>query len=362
MIRYTALGILSLMLIGLLNSCQRQKPLATDNTTQPHLVADTGKHVRVYGPDIDLNVALSEYIPSVFQDSRGDMWFATNGDGVARQHNNTLTYFTPKEGYGDMMARDIVEDHEGNLWFGTNEGVTRYDGTAFTNFTPNDGLPHPHVWSLLVDKKGTLWVGTEGGVCRFNGMSFEVFDLPFVKVEIKVEAYPAYKLVNNMIEDRDGNIWFATNGNGVFRYDGKALTQLNEKDGLRSNFVQTVIQDKNGGMWFSMLYGGVCRYDGKTFTTFDTRDGLFTEHVWTVFEDQDANIWIADRDGVLRYDGKTFTRLNAKDGLDNRFVQSMMQDTKGNIWFGTSGGAYRYFYDNKTIRHFAKGAAIGKGC
>ncbi len=359
------LASLSMLLFATLGiiSCQRQSPTTKENDLKPNLVVDNAqpsKGLRVYGPELDYNVSISQYIPSVFQDSWGRKWFATNGDGVAMQDSGKLTYFAPEEGFGDRVVRDIAEDGQGNLWFATTNGVTRYNGSSFTNFTIKDGLPHPQGWSLLVDREGTLWVGTQGGVARFNGKSFEPFLLPLAEVEIPTEAYPTYQLVNDMEQDRAGNIWFATNGNGVFKYDGKSLVQLTDNDGLGSNFVRAVIQDKQGNMWFSTLYGGVSRYDGKAFKKFDTRDGLETEHVWTIFEDRDGNIWMADRGGALRYDGKTFTRFWEKEGLGSKFVQSFMQDDKGTIWFGTSGGVYRF--DGKEISAYKKADANARGC
>jgi ligand-binding sensor domain-containing protein len=47
------------------------------------------------------------------------------------------------------------------------------------------------------------------------------------------------------MEDRAGNIWFATNG-GAYRYDGKTLTNISEKDGLCNNSVNCILEDKDG--------------------------------------------------------------------------------------------------------------------
>lgn len=113
-------------------SCQgQQRSAIVPNTIEPTitlLASDTGAPLRKYGPKIEFSTCyknwISEYVPCVFQDSRGDMWFATNGDGVVHYKGTTLKYYTPTDGFGDIMARDIVEDDEGNLWFGTNVGVT----------------------------------------------------------------------------------------------------------------------------------------------------------------------------------------------------------------------------------------------
>ena len=64
----------------------------------------------------------------------------TNGDGVARYDGDTLEYFSQYAGFGGAAVRGIVEDKEGNVWFGTSGGLTKYDGVSFTNYTTKNGL------------------------------------------------------------------------------------------------------------------------------------------------------------------------------------------------------------------------------
>jgi ligand-binding sensor domain-containing protein len=74
------------------------------------------------------------------------------------------------------------------------------------------------------------------------------------------------------LQDKDGNYWFGTNGEGVFRYDGKTLVQFTDKDGLANDQVQTIQEDKLGNIWFGTSLYGVSRYDGRAFTTFTDKE------------------------------------------------------------------------------------------
>ena len=60
-----------------------------------------------------------------------------------------------------------------------------------------------------------------------------------------------------LLEDKDGNLWFGTNGGGVSKYDGKSFTHFTEKEGLSSNFVPSILEDKSGNLWFGTWGGGV---------------------------------------------------------------------------------------------------------
>lgn len=73
-------------------------------------------------------------------------------------------------GYNGLVAK-IIEDKNGNLWFGGDGGLSRYDGKSFTCF--KDGLINPWIWTILEDKTGNLWVGTrETGLYLFDEKLF----------------------------------------------------------------------------------------------------------------------------------------------------------------------------------------------
>jgi streptogramin lyase len=101
--------------------------------------------------------AISDFVRRIFQDTRGDLWFGTNGDGVCRLDGQSLTYYSIPEGFGGTAVRGIVEDEAGNVWFATSGGVTKYDGESFANFTVDDGLNHDDVWCTLIDRVGMIW-------------------------------------------------------------------------------------------------------------------------------------------------------------------------------------------------------------
>src|SRR3954471_19604323 len=71
-------------------------------------------------------------------------------------------------------------------------------------------------------------------------------------------------MFHGAIRDKAGNLWFATTGKGVYRYDAasKVLSNLTEEDGLCSNNVSSIVEDKAGNLWFNSEHG-VCRYDAR---------------------------------------------------------------------------------------------------
>ncbi|MBK9194248.1 MAG: hypothetical protein IPO17_04495 [Flavobacteriales bacterium] len=127
------------------------------------------------------------------------------------------------------------------------------------------------------------------------------------------------------------------------KYDGKALTNLAEKDGLCNNFVQTIMEDKSGNLWFGTRYGGLCTYDGKVFTSYGRKDGVLGDQIWVIHQDSGGTIWIgASGYGLCSNNGKTFTCYTERDAAGLKNVQSILEDANGQLWIGTSSGVYRY--------------------
>ncbi len=79
--------------------------------------------------------------------------------------------------------------------------------------------------------------------------------------------------VREVFQDRDGNFWFGTNGDGVCRYDGKSLTYLSVEEGFGGRAVRGILQDNDGVMWFA-TNGGVSRYEAGIFTNYTVANGL----------------------------------------------------------------------------------------
>lgn len=320
------------------------------------------KHKAVgLAPDFDTTL-VSQYIRSIFQDSKGNLWFGTIGEGVVRYDVKTLTYFSNLDGFINNSVFAINEDKKGNLWFGTDQGVYKYDpsraaGEAFRNYNQKDGLSHINISrkSILVDKSGTIWVGTHGGVFQYDPSadtkgrpSFSLFQ-PLSSINIA-----------GIMEDKKGNIWFASSDKGVFCYNGKVITHIAEKEQLGENYAGGIAEDKAGNIWFTMKTG-ICKYDGKTLTEYTAKDGLGGTEFWGIYIEQSGIIWITARGSTTRFDPsiplpnpKAFTVFTPADGL-NCCVQSMYQDQSGNMWWGAGQGLFRF--DGKRFYQVTKNSS-----
>jgi ligand-binding sensor domain-containing protein len=294
------------------------------------------------GPSVQEQI--SPFIRRIFQDSRGDLWLGTNGDGVVQcvlaGEDTTLTYHMPHTGFAGHAVRAILEDAEGMLWFGTDRGISKYDGETFTNYTETDGLRCNDVWCMALDSDGMLWIGTLEGVARFDGDTFSAFELPESEPD-HTRGITSPWIVHSIIEDSKGRMWFAVNG-GAYVWDGMALTHLFEKDGLCHNVVNCILESDDGHLWFATHHNGVCAWDGESFTHFGPERGVQGAEAWDLFQDDTGAIWFpVEGFGVYRVIGDAVRNFSVPDGLATTAAQSTFQDRDGRIWVGGWLGLYR---------------------
>ena len=128
--------------------------------------------------------------PSLYQDTDGDLWFATN-QGLFRFQPTAEAFTSFHNDPGDAsslshnMIRAITPDPqqpERYLWIGTaGGGLNRLDRETLTfeHFTTKDGLPNNVVYAVLPDAAGNLWMSTNRGLSRFDPHSrrFDNFDV-----------------------------------------------------------------------------------------------------------------------------------------------------------------------------------------
>ena len=84
----------------------------------------------------------------------------------------------------------------------------------FESISIESGLSQGNVRCILQDKQGFLWLGTQDGLNRFDGNNFVVF-----KNIIDDSNSLSHNYIYALAEDKDGNIWIATGGGGISRYN-----------------------------------------------------------------------------------------------------------------------------------------------
>lgn len=163
----------------------------------------------------------------------------------------------------------------------------------------------------------------------------------FIESDTITSAYGPNSITRNILQDKKGNVWFAT-WEGIIRYDGQTFTNFTNKEGLRRFHVFSLMEDTTGNIWFGTIGAGLYRYDGKSFTNLTTKEGLVNDSVGCIIEDKNGAIWIGTAGGVSKYEGNSFSNFSINGGQNNNDVNSIVEDNAGKLWIGTRGDAFTY--------------------
>jgi ligand-binding sensor domain-containing protein len=113
--------------------------------------------------------------------------------------------------------------------------------------------------------------------------------------------------VNSILQTRDGFLWLATFG-GLVRYDGLRFHVFNTGNtrGLRSGRFLWLFEDREGNLWVNTEGQGLTRYKDEVFTTYTTQDGLPSNQIWSVYDDSAGRLLLQFRDGLVQWVDGTF--------------------------------------------------------
>jgi len=319
-----------------------------DPSGTPHLLGEGGlSQFKTYSTDDGLAL---DAINSSILDSRGHLWFGTNGGGISRYDGSNFTNYTTSQGLIDNTVRTMIEDSKGNIWIGTITGVSRFDGYSFKNYTTADGLANDIVFGITEDNSGNMWFGTGGGgISKFDGTTFTNYT---------TEQGLADNFVIAVTKDSKGNLFFGTNGGGMSKYDGKTFTNFTEADGLAGNRVRSFASSSEGSLWIGTIGGGISRFDGARFQNYTTKDGLADNIVRAILKDSGGNIWFGTGSGASRFDGEKFTTYTRDQGMPANSILAIASDKSGKLWFGTDGGGISRF-DGSPFTSFTVNQGLG---
>jgi len=236
----------------------------------------------------------------------------------------------------------------------------------FTHFGTEDGLSELNPNCLLQDSRGFIWIGTADGLNRYDGYDFKIF-----RNDARDNSSIGNNYVQDIIEDKDGNIWAATIGGGLNKFDRNTnrfhryLHNEKDKSSISSNFVSKLAIDKSGKIWVATQKDGLNLFDpktGKSTHYINTADStsLSDNAVMTVYVDHENNVWVGtDNEGLCLFNrsSNNFTRFKNSpsnpESISGNKVTALFEGSRHNLWIGTQGaGLNLYNSTTHTFKHF----------
>ena len=230
------------------------------------------------------------------------------------------------EGISQINITCIFQDSRGFMWFGTRDGLNRYDGYNFTvyRYDPknNNTISNNFIQDITEDKSGNIWIATQvGGINKFD-VRKEQFTR-FLHNERNANSISS-NAVNKILFDHEDNLWIATQNGGLNYYNTKKnyfehyLHAANDLKSVGDNSITALLEDSKHRLWVGTYTNGLNLFDKKTqsFTKFIHNDSITAtlsgNCITSIFEDDGHKLWIGTQEkGLNLFDesSKTFRRF-----------------------------------------------------
>lgn len=335
-----------------------------------------GKRFQLLGEESGLNFA---NISCLAKSDAAKIWIGTKGGRLYFLEpeysqikpyaiETSTTFFT-----ADARILSLCNDRQNRLWLSTDLGeiacLYPEDSTLIHIQLPETSAPK--VYDILEDKQGHIWLGTNAGLYMLSEKEDGSFDIaefsPPQEMLLESQRWLAWRLALG----RDGAIWIAGYGAGVYQYRVAQNEWLhfglatNAGKGLNSLNLTSIWADMQGIVWIGTQDQGLNRLDPSTssFTYFTHEAGnlnhLGGNYVIDILEDDTGGIWVSSAGSGLNYYNPWRVKFihhqqqaTTANSLSNNYVVSLLKakrDSWASLWIGTHGGGLdQMVYDSST--------------
>jgi signal transduction histidine kinase/ligand-binding sensor domain-containing protein len=327
-----------------------------------------------------------------------------------------------KEGLPEIVVRSIMQDAEGYIWMGTQNGLVRYDGYGYKIYRLGshklNKITNTSIISIFEDHEKVLWISTlENGLFRYlrNSDTFQqyTFPGPGCYLEIATEdnnkdiwcgysntGETTYKVARfdpatgkfetfgigtkgrNHINAKtcydpykttDGTIWIPTN-NGLYRYNGAGKGfkgYFTTNDTAKTKSFSTIYEapSEPGIIWANTGHGnlinaGLIRFDIKNnavkqYFTGDKPGEIKNTSIYSIYEDKKQRLWFSTDSGLSKLDRKTGKFINYLLKDSTKQLQDFVETGAGNFWLSSSLGLVYFNTTTNTFKRYSADDAPG---
>ena len=279
-------------------------------------------------------------------DSSGAFWATHNGlSSLVVDGKPTIKILTNQE---MAYVQGVCPSRSGGWWFASEEQLRKFDGDKITQdfgAAPWAADPLP---ALIETRQGLLIVGTDKDGIFIVGPKGTSVNLK------RATGFPT-DWVSCLCEDREGNIWVGSGGNGLIMIRASGASSIDPPDQWQGRPVLCVTPAKDGALWVGSEGSGLYRYKDQTWRHY--YEGLPNYYVWSVCEDPGGRIWAGTwGGGLLAQDGDRFRRAPGVEGLDTP-ITALLADGPSQLWIGTATGLLHYDH-GKTNWYCRSGAQL----
>lgn len=284
----------------------------------------------------DSNIVITAILP--YKDT---LLVGDNSGHIYRTTNNkdwdTLYYYVPGMSKPPLLTNEFYHAADGTTYIAARQGLFKmHNDTArvvVANNTPLYNLP---VISIAEDSSGSIWLGSAGAY-KLTGKKIERYG--------KANGFTD-NAITSILADREGNVWFGSDGQGVFRFSGDQFSIVDEQSGLNSEQVVALTSTPGGKVYIGTYVDGLFVYSNRQLTEVPTK--YKNLYITSLAAKGEYDIWMGTGGYGLCHLKGAERIFYQTPTLPSNTVISLYNDTSGRLWVGTSHGAV--VYEDKKFR------------
>ncbi len=264
----------------------------------------------------------------------GNLWVV--GEGKVRKWGGTNWVASAVTfPWTELTVMRMHESASGRLLVGTlQNGLLALDPAGgWSNLNRTNGLPQDWVSSLAEDREGNIWVGTHGGLALLRERK--------VRMQNPPDDWQG-RPVLSITRARDGTVWAATEGAGVYRFKDGVWSHF----ALENPFVWSVFEDSQKQIWAGTWGGGLFRLEQENFVM-QTNLITASDPVVALKESPAGTLWIGTGTGLFRMRSNVVERFSHLGGAAAGDVRAIEAGVNGELWLGTQGSGLGRFKDGQ---------------
>ena len=360
--------------------------------TTPYIVADYNQHNEMNGNNI----------PDFYVDDEQRIWLANYPIGITVRNNRYSGYNWIKHSIGNKQSlindqvNSIIEDSDGDLWYGTNNGISYYNsanGTwhSFMSSFEKDERNKNHIFLTVCEvEPGIIWAaGYSSGIYQINKRTLSVeyvtpsslyginiqpdkyirsimktangdiwsggyYNLKRINFKNRtLRLYPRLNSITSIIEKDSKQMWIGT-ATGLYLLEKESGKYQRIDLPVESMYIYSLYQAKNGLLYIGTSGSGLLIYDPekRSFTHYHKDNcALISNNIYAILSDADEDIVMSTENGLTSYypAEKLFHNWTKDQGLMASHFNAGAGTLRknGNFIFGSSDGAIEF---NRTMK------------
>lgn len=225
-------------------------------------------------------------------------------------------------------AMAIAPGSHGDLWLGSSAGLCHWQPPSLPSCMLPPQLVGSHsegVNAIVPDADNSIWIGfghTGGGL----GLAHLLDGKPTMPATVGLTADDL--LVSTLIRDRDGALWIGTHDQGIYRIANRRAEHYGHAEGLTDDGVQALLEDREGNIWVA-TNRGIDQFRKLRVISYSKMEGLSGTAPATILPTRDGDIWVSNYDALDHISGSdhTVTEVNTS----KKRITAMLEDHSGTI-------------------------------